>query len=82
MDIEQHEVVIFDFSAITSIDDSAALVIEDLANSAQTTTKGCVVADLSGPAEDALRVFGIHEHIPSEHFVSDLETAKNWPGSW
>jgi hypothetical protein len=31
---------------------------------------------LSNAAEEALRVFGIHEHIPQEHFVPDLETAK------
>ena len=31
---------------------------------------------LSGPAEEALRVFGIHDRIPQEHFVPDLETAK------
>ena len=75
-DIEDHEAVIFDFSAVTYMDDSAALVIEDLANIAQTETKGCVVAGLSNAAEEALRVFGIHEHIPQEHFVPDLETAK------
>ena len=75
-DIKEHEAVIFDFSAVTYMDESAALVIEDLANTAQTEAKGCVVAGLSGSAEEALRVFGIHDHIPPEHFVPDLETAK------
>ena len=58
------------------MDDSAALVIEDLAAVSQTEAKGCVVVGLSGAAEEALRMFGIHDRIPSEHFVSDLETAK------
>ena len=75
-DIKEHEAVIFDFSAVTYMDESAALVIEDLANTAQTEAKGCVVAGLSGSAEEALRMFGIHDHIPPEHFVPDLETAK------
>ena len=43
-DIKEHEAVIFDFSAVTYMDESAALVIEDLANTAQTEAKGCVVA--------------------------------------
>ena len=68
--------VIFDFSDVTYIDDSAALVIEDLAEVSQTEAKGCVVAGLSGSAEEALRMFGIHDRIPPEHFVPDLETAK------
>ena len=76
VDIKGHEVVIFDFSAVTYMDDSAAIVIEDLAEISQTEAKGCVVAGLSGPAEEALRVFGIHDCIPQEHFVPDLETAK------
>ena len=75
-DIKDHEVVIFDFSDVTYMDDSAALVIEDLAAVSQTEAKGCVVVGLSGSAEEALRMFGIHDRIPSEHFVSDLETAK------
>ena len=75
-DIKDHEVVIFDFSDVTYIDDSAALVIEDLAEVSQTEAKGCVVAGLSGSAEEALRMFGIHDRIPSKHFVPDLETAK------
>ena len=75
-DIREHEAVIFDFSETTSLDDSAALVVEDLATAAQTETRGCVVTGLSGPAAEALEVFGIREHLPQEHFVSDLETAK------
>ena len=75
-DIKDHEVVIFDFSDVTYIDDSAALVIEDLAEVSQTEAKGCVVAGLSGSAEEALRMFDIHDRIPSKHFVPDLETAK------
>ncbi len=76
VDIKDHEVVIFDFSTVTYVDDSAAIVIEDLAEISQTEAKGCVVVGLSGPAEEALRVFGIHDRIPQEHFVPDLETAK------
>ena len=75
-DIKDHEVVIFDFSDVTYMDDSAALVIEDLAAVSQTEAKGCVVVGLSGAAEEALRMFGIHDRIPPEHFVSDLEAAK------
>ena len=75
-DIQEHEAVIFDFSAVTYMDESAALVIEDLTTTAQTETKGCVVAGLSDEAEEALRVFDIHSRIPPEHFVPDLDTAK------
>ena len=75
-DLKDHEAVIFDFSDVTYMDDSAALVIEDLAAIAQTEAKGCIVTGLSGPAETALRVFGIYDHIPQEHFAPDLETAK------
>ena len=64
------------FSETTYLDDSAALVVDDLATAAQTETRGCVVTGLSGPAAEALEVFGIREHLPHEHFVPDLETAK------
>ena len=48
-DIEQHEVVIFDFSNTTDMDDSAALVMERLIDAAMGTNTECIVLNLSGP---------------------------------
>ena len=48
-DIEEHEVVIFDFSHTVHMDDSAALVMERLITAAAATNTECIVLNLAGP---------------------------------
>ena len=71
-DIEQHEVVIFDFSNTTDMDDSAALVMERLIDAAMGTNTECIVLNLSGPVADNLRSLNVFRRVPEERFVDDL----------
>lgn len=65
-----HEVMILDFSTAAHIDTSAALAIEELIETTQSETQGCLVAGLSGQAEETLRALGVLDVMPPEHVVS------------
>ncbi len=80
-DIEEHEVVIFDFSNTVHMDDSAALVMERLIDSAIATDTECIVLNLSGPVADTLRSLHVFRRVPEERFVSSLDDARELAGS-
>ena len=76
MDIRDHEIVIFDFSKTTRMDDSAALAMEHLVDSAAESDTECIVVNLSGGAArtlDSLDVFG---RLPKDRFVGDMDEAR------
>ena len=75
-DIEQHEVVIFDFSQTASLDDSAVMVIEQLFETAAENETPCVIAGLSDPVESALRSLGALDAIPAEQIVESMTEAR------
>ena len=75
-DIEQHEVVIFDFSNTTDMDDSAALVMERLVDAAISTDTECIVLNLSGLVADNLRSLNVFRRVAPERFVDDLNAAR------
>ena len=75
-DIEQHEVVIFDFSETVSLDDSAVMVIEQLFETAAEQGTPCVIAGLGGSVESALRSLGALDEIPADHFAGNLTEAR------
>ena len=74
-DIREHEVVILDFSDTVYVDDSAALVVEqmiDVANSEETKT---IVMGLAGRPEITLRALGVLDKVPEDQFVKDVDEA-------
>ncbi len=75
-DIEEHEVVIFDFSETASLDDSAVMVIEQLFETAAEQGTPCVIAGLDGSVESALRSLGALDEIPADHFAGNLTDAR------
>ncbi len=75
-DIEEHEVVIFDFSNTVHMDDSAALVMERLITAAGTTNTECIVMNLSGPVADTLKSLNVFRRLPEERFVNGLDEAR------
>ena len=75
-DIREHEVVIIDFSKATNMDDSAALVIEQLVETAAEEDTECIVMNLSGPAAKALHSLNALKRVPEEHFVDTLDEAR------
>ena len=75
-DIRGHEVVIFDFSNVTHIDDSAAHVIALLFERADKEKTQAVVMGLSRDVRDILDAFGVLRRVPENRMVPDLEEAR------
>ena len=76
LDLVDHEVVIFDFSETTSMDDSAAMAVEELINSiVRDQEKDCIVSGLSGGIEETLISLGIFDNVPEENFTQDMDEA-------
>ena len=75
-DIEQHEIVIFDFSNTVEMDDSGALVMERLIDSAAAANTECIVLSLSGDVARNLRSLNVFRRLPAERFVDSLDEAR------
>ncbi len=75
-DIQDHEVVILDFSNTVYMDDSAARVMEKLVDAAKAKDTECIVKDLSGPVERALASFDVFRRLPKDRFVAGRDEAR------
>ena len=75
-DVSEHEVVIFDFTSTAYMDDSAALVVEELVDVALNEDTKCIVMGLSGQPETTLRALNALKHIPEDHFADDMDGAR------
>ncbi len=75
-DISEHDIVIFNFTNTAYIDDSAALVIEQLIKDAHAENTDCIVMGLSGRAAATLRSLNVLERVPPDHIVADMEGAR------
>ncbi len=75
-DIQDHEVVILDFSDTVYIDDSAALVVEQLVETAIAQDTHCVVMGLSGVPSRNLRALDALRRVPPEQMVRTWEGAR------
>lgn len=76
-DLVDHELVIFDFSETTGMDDSAAMAVEDLINGiVRDQDKACIVSGLSENLEQSLGSLGIFDNVPKEDFAKDMDEAK------
>ena len=74
-DIREHEVVILDFSDTLYVDDSAALVVEQLIDTAMKNDVQCIIIGLQGMPETTLRALNVLRNVPPEHFQPSLEDA-------
>ena len=75
-DIQEHDVVIFDFSDTTYMDDSATLIMEQLINNAIEENTECIVMNLTGAVANSLHSYDVFKDIPQGHFVNDLDEAR------
>ena len=75
-DIREHEVVILDFTDTVYIDDSAALVVEQMIDIAITENTKCILVGLGGVPETTLRALNTIDKVPEEHIVENLEDSK------
>lgn len=76
VDIRDHEVVILDFSDSVYIDDSAALVVEQMIDSAVDQDTECIVVGLSGAPAQTVHALNVLQSVPEEHVVATLDDAR------
>ncbi len=76
VDIRDHEVVILDFSGTVYMDDSAALVVEQLIDSAIAEDTKCIVMGLSGSPAATLKTLNVLRHVSADRFVATLDEAR------
>lgn len=74
-DIKDHDVVIFDFSGTTYLDDSAAKLIGDLLDVAKEQRTAYVLAGLSDGVAQTLFAFGVLRRVPEGCLVATMEQA-------
>ena len=75
-DIKEHEVVIFDFTGATYLDDSAAMLIRRLMDIAAQERTAFIVMGLGGDAARTLRAFDVLRDAPKERVVETLDEAR------
>ena len=75
-DVKDHEVVIFDFSETTSLDDSAAMLVLQLINSAAKEQTECIVMGVKGAVSKTLDSLNILNDVPKEQLVNTLDEAR------
>ncbi len=76
LDIQEHEVVIFDFTDTVSVDDSAALVVEQLIDVAMDEDTECIVMGLAGRPATTLYALNVLKRVPEDHIVETLDEAR------
>ncbi len=75
-DIAEHEVVIFDFSETVHMDDSAALVVEQLIDVAQEQNTECIVMGVQLMPDTSLQALDVLRKVPEDHMVETLDDAR------
>ena len=76
LDIQEHEVVIFDFTDTVLVDDSAALVVEQLIDVAMDEDTDCIVMGLAGRPATTLLALNVLKRVPEDNFVETLDDAR------
>ena len=75
-DIKEHEITIFDFSEATYLDDSAAMVIEQLIEVARRQETELIVMGAAGRVAETLRTLDILGRIPPDRIVDTRDEAR------
>ncbi len=76
-DIAEHELVIFDFSGATFVDDSAAMLVEQLIEVAERSSTHVIVIGLKGRVAETLNGLDILRRVPPDHIVGTLDDARD-----
>ena len=75
-EISDHQIVIFDFSDTIYLDDSAAMVVEQMIDIAGDEDTEVIVMGLAGGVERNLRALNIFRQVPDGRFVNTLDEAR------
>ena len=67
--------VLLDFSETVYVDDSAALVVEQLIDRAIAQDTECIVMGLTGSAATTLQALNVLRRVPAEYFAATLDEA-------
>ena len=76
MDLAEHELVIFDFSDATYIDDSAAMLVRQLIEVATDEKTPAIAMGHSGEVARTLSALDVLGGVPKERMVKDLDEAR------
>ena len=76
VDIRDHEIVILDFTDTVYVDDSAALVVEQMVDIAIAEDTECIVLGLSGRPAVTLQALSVLDRVPDDRFVTTLDEAR------
>ena len=71
-DIVEHEVVILDFTETSYVDDSAALVVEQLIDAAMEHDTECIVIGVDSLPSGSLQSLDVLHSVPGDHFVASF----------
>ncbi len=75
-DIKDHEVVIFDFSDATSLDDSAAMLVDRLLEIAEEEKTRYVISTLPDEIREVLDALGILQKVPAASLAASPDEAR------
>ena len=75
-DIRDHDIVILDFTETVYVDDSAALVVEQLVETAISHDTPCIVMGLSGIPARNLTALNVLRRVPSDQIVRNWDEAR------
>ncbi len=75
-DLREHEVVILDFTDTVYIDDSAALVVEQLIETSSNYNTRCIVMGLQGTPAQNLQGLNVLKGVPQDQIVEDRDEAR------
>ena len=75
-DIRDHEVVIFDFSGARYLDDSAAMVIEQLLEVARGADTHVIAVGLAGSVAEMIETLDVLRGVPKNRVVDSLAAAR------
>ncbi len=75
-DIAEHEVVIIDFADTVHMDDSAALVVERLLDTAEASGTEVILLGLDGAPATSLHALDVLGQVPHDRIVTTLDEAR------
>ena len=77
VDVRGHDLVIFDFSDTIYVDDSAALVVEQLIENAASEDTDCIVMGLKEQPARTLDALNVLDAVPQEQIVETIDAARD-----
>ena len=75
-EIRDHQVVIFDFTNTAYMDDSAAIMVEQMIDAAVSENTAPIIMGLGGAVADNLRALKVLDKVPADAYAENLDAAR------